>query len=293
MSSNIYKTIIKRKLQIFVEVFANDSNKIFKQKNNTLIHPGEYGKYRENICKEILEIFLNKDVKISDGFIITSKNNISTQCDIIVYNSEIMPLISNDISKMFPVEEIRAIGEIKSNLNKTNFINALKKLANNKKLNEDKIGLPKSKRYNSKTYDTLPTFLICNKLEFDYNKVDLKEIYGDIPRQFWHNAILSIEDGFISYALDFRIASNATQDILKENGYDLTEVGICSYPYYFYDIERIETRENMVYVNLKDEFHHIICFFMNVVNLVKDCNVYEQDPIVYLGLNTKPFFFDT
>lgn len=41
---------------------------------------------------------------VSDGFIITSKNSISTQCDIIIYNSNTVPLISDGIARMFPIE---------------------------------------------------------------------------------------------------------------------------------------------------------------------------------------------
>ena len=40
---------------------------------------------------------------VSDGFIITSKNSISTQCDIIIYNSNTVPLISDGIARMFPI----------------------------------------------------------------------------------------------------------------------------------------------------------------------------------------------
>lgn len=83
--------------------------------------------------KVLLRAILNKHVDISDGFVITADNEITTQCDVIVYNSEISPLIADGIAKMFPSEEVRMIGEMKSTLSKGEYIEALRKLANNKK----------------------------------------------------------------------------------------------------------------------------------------------------------------
>lgn len=287
MSSQVYKKILNRKIENFVEIFSNDSNKIFKKTDNTLIHPGEFGKYRERACKEILRIVLKKDVDISEGFIITSNNSISTQCDIIIYNADTVQLISNDIARMFPIEEVRAIGEIKSNLNKNDFKEALRKLANNKKLEDERCNTTIKKRYLSKTYDTVPTFLICNKFEFNYEKIKLEEIYEDIPRKYWHNAILSIEDGFISYVLDFRRGNENTINTLKENEFDVEKLGIWAYPYEYFRDDVIETRENVVYVDNKDKYSHIVNFFVNVASLVKDTYIYEHDPVEYLGLDIK------
>ncbi len=36
--------------------------------------------------------------KVSDGFILTPKDNVSTQCDIVVYDDTDVPLLSNGMT---------------------------------------------------------------------------------------------------------------------------------------------------------------------------------------------------
>lgn len=287
--NNIYKTILTRKLENFVNLFANDSNSIFKGSDNRLIHPGEYGKYREESCKEILRLLLKTNYSVSDGFIFTSNNNISTQCDIIIYNSSLSPLITNDIARMFPIEEVKTIIEIKSNLSKNDFKNALIKLSENKSLYKQRTGVLEHKPYNE-NFNTIGSFLICNKLNFDYSEIDLNQIYGDIPRDEWHNAILSIEDGFISYSLDFRDCSAENIDLLKRNNYNIDNVGSWSYPYYKLNEEFIENKDVIDKVDCQNPYNHIMRFFVQVVNCTTDVWSYEYDPVIYLGLNKDPFF---
>lgn len=121
-------------LKDFRSMFSRDSNSIFRDQTNKIIHSGEFGMYREACCRDILNMVLSKDVSVSEGFVITSNDEVSTQCDVIIYNSNLSPLVENDVAKIFPIEEVKGIGEIKSDLNKKDFSDALIKLANNKKL---------------------------------------------------------------------------------------------------------------------------------------------------------------
>jgi len=73
--------------------------------------------YKEKCAKELLSFTTGKDIGISDGFAITSKNNICTQCEL-MYQKDTLPLIDNGIVKFFPIEIIIGIGEVKSTLNK-------------------------------------------------------------------------------------------------------------------------------------------------------------------------------
>ena len=284
MASEIYKTMFNRKIENFVNIFSGDSSKIFKDESDRLIHPGEFGMYRERICKEILRLILQKDVEISDGFIITSNNKISTQCDIIVYNAGTMPLVTNDIAQMFPIEEVRAIGEIKSNLNKNQFKEALVKLAKNKELYEEREASVAKKKYKFKTYDTIPTFLICNKLDFKYNNIDFKDdIYGDIPRKYWHNVILSVDDAFISYYLDYSKGNIGTIALLKNAGYNFDIKKIHPYPEENTNTDIIETIDNYIYKNKDIPNDHIAKFFTAIAICIRDEWVYYHDPVSYLG----------
>lgn len=47
MANSIFMNIYLQKLREFVNIFSNDSESIFKAHGDTLIHPGEFGKYRE------------------------------------------------------------------------------------------------------------------------------------------------------------------------------------------------------------------------------------------------------
>lgn len=79
---------------------------------------------------------------------------------------------------------------------------------------------------------------------------------------------------------------------MKENGFIIKEMGIWPYPYVSFRDDIFETRENIVYINQNDKYHHIIDFFVNVSNLVDDVYTYQHDLVEYLGLNNKPFFIE-
>ena len=52
--NQIYYNIIKRKIDLFLRTFITESETIFIQ-DDALIHPGEYGMYRERCLKELLK----------------------------------------------------------------------------------------------------------------------------------------------------------------------------------------------------------------------------------------------
>lgn len=290
MPSDRFRTIFENHIKQFVGYFSEDANSLFLNERNKLIHPGEFGKYREESCKQVLKIILDKQIAISDGFIITSNNDITTQCDIVGYNSMISPIISDGIAKMFPAEEVSIIGEVKSTLSRIDYIDALRKLALNK---QKVLGGRKGNgadKYNSKTYDTIITFLLCSKLSFDYKNLDYEEIYTGIERSNWHNMVLSIEDGLFTYALDFGQASDKTQEELVNDGYILENIASVPYPLHYFREELILTRENHIYVKPEDKYHHIVDFLVNVSIASKDIRIYSYDPIEYLGFNITPFF---
>lgn len=44
MASDIFRSLIEQKIDIFASTFGDNANKLFKS-NNKLIHPLEYGMY--------------------------------------------------------------------------------------------------------------------------------------------------------------------------------------------------------------------------------------------------------
>ena len=204
MSSKIFTALLKRQIDLFVATFQHDGATLFKNEQNALIHPGEYGMYREQRFRALLQSFLTRDCAISDGFIISSiDNHVSTQCDILVHNAFSMPLTDGGLGKFYPVEDIYAIIEMKSNLNLTTLRDALRKLAETKKMEEERINPTTNKDTCFTNFDTIPTYLVCNKISIhDLHAIDFDSIYEGIDRKYWHNGILSVEDGVFSYAIN-------------------------------------------------------------------------------------------
>lgn len=227
MSNNVFYQILNEKVEQLRTAFSNTSNLIFRDLDNKLFHPGEFGSLREDICKEICQMFTPKPFEISDGFIIDDNEHVSNQCDIVVYDTQYTPKIeSSNKMRFFPIETISAVGEVKSTLSKEKFVEALKKLSALKKIREkitpsqilrpryeagSKIeykGHTLSNGYNPEKfeYQQITTFLICQKLDFNVEEIvdQFDAIYGEeCPAKFRHNLILSFEDGLMSYFESF------------------------------------------------------------------------------------------
>ncbi|WP_026043750.1 DUF6602 domain-containing protein [Treponema primitia] len=291
MASDIYRTILQRDLETFVKTFSEDAPKLFKTESGKLFHPGEYGHYREKVTKRILRAMLRPNVSISDGFVITKNNEISTQCDIIIYNSNLTPIISENYANMFPVEEVVAVGEVKSNLTRSEFIEALLKLAEIKKMQNDRINPIENKYFDWEEYSHMITFLICNRVDFDIKKIKYEDIYKNIERKYWHNTVLNIEQAEMLYALDFNQASKEYKEFLVKKNYILEELVAYSYPVHIRkNFGIVKTRQNYIFINEKDPFWHILQFFVHISKGVNFAWKYEYDFVEYLGLNTRPIF---
>ena len=286
MASKIYEQIVERHIQQFVGVFSEDSNVIFKDEKNVLIHPGEYGRYREDACKNLLRLFLDRHVEISDGFIITPNDGRTKQCDIIVYNADVAPIVADGVARMFPAEEVRMIGEIKSTLSKQEFIDALRKMADNKKVILDGRGgtTDNTAENDPETYNTIGSFLICNKLDFNFRNLRYDEIYEGIDRKYWHNAILSIEDGTMIYTLRFEDFSAELRAGLDRMGLNTNLVVSYVYPIYTQKNETIATRENYLTADTAHKYRHIKKFFSGIASCCKEVWVYTYDPVEYLDM---------
>ena len=150
--------------------------------------------------------FLPTRLAIGNGFIITSKDRISTQCDVIIYDKEHTPIIENGEQKFFPVECVAGVIEAKSRLTKSTLKDALIKLSKVKELKND-IG---NNPYVYKDYidknpfnpklkvrDQMATFLICESIDMDIER-ELPDIFSDIykgiDKSLFHNMILSIDN---------------------------------------------------------------------------------------------------
>ncbi|HKP95408.1 MAG TPA: DUF6602 domain-containing protein, partial [Fibrobacteria bacterium] len=138
MGNRVFDALLVEQFEIFKQAFVSSSRQIFfDESTQRLIHPGEFGTFRETICKDFLRHFVPRRLGFGTGFLINTFDEISTQCDIVVYDSNVTPLIqSEEKQRFFPVESVCGVGEIKSVLNKTSLKSALNKLAEVKRISE-------------------------------------------------------------------------------------------------------------------------------------------------------------
>ena len=212
---SIVESIIEQNIDELIKDFELYSKKLFyNEDQKKLIHPGEYGMYREKVVAKFLRNFLPKNYDIATGFIVNNANEISTQCDIVIYNRDLTPLISGyNNQEFYTVETVVAIGEVKSKLSKSAFKAALNKLAKNKKIKDNVIepGIHKSNNLTfnpqEQPYDSIFSFLICEKLDFDTTNLlnEMNSLYeDDVAVHCKHNLILSLKDGLYLYYFNKR-----------------------------------------------------------------------------------------
>lgn len=190
-----------------INSFDRSKEIFWNQELSRLVHPGEYGVYREELLKRFLKLYVPETYGISSGFIITSKDHISHQCDIIIYDKEKTPKIQNmENQRFFPIETVLGVGEVKSTIQSIGELNGhLSKLSKLKKLRYD-VDYPTpykrgvfSTPFNPDLIfsDNILTFLLCYKFGFSSDPMNID--YDGIDNKFWHNMVFSLKDGLLSY----------------------------------------------------------------------------------------------
>ena len=234
MANRFFKQLLTEQIELFIYSFSQTSRSLFfDEQTKQLVHPGDYGSYREAICKKFLRFIVPTRLDIGRGFIINNSDEISTECDIIVYDSKLTPLIQNpEFQRFYPIETVSAVGEVKSVLKKQQFENAINKLTNFKKIREsiyDPVVAYKSGQYSNlyiphlSSQDQIFTFLICQKLDFNLEEIPrrINQMYKpETPYRYRHNLVLSIEDKiiFLYRSVDDRSLMYPTYPIIPKPG---------------------------------------------------------------------------
>ena len=211
MSNQVFDSLFRERVDIFRIAFSVISTELFyDQKEKRLRHTGEYGMYRESVVRDFLKFLVPSSLDISTGFLTSSMEDVSTQCDVVIFDSGMTPLYQGgDRQTFFPIESVFCVGEVKSTLSKPELAKALNKLAKIKSLSERithptiiRKSLPGPFDPTNHAYDLIPSILICQKLDFKLSNIEneIDEMYEDgVCHRHKHNMILSIEDGLLSY----------------------------------------------------------------------------------------------
>lgn len=290
MGNRIFKTVLNRKIENFVLTFVEDSKSIFFD-DKKLIHPGEYGRFREKSLKDLLSYITNH--KISDGFIITPNDKVSTQLDIVIYKNNEAPLLENNYTDFFSIESVVAIGEVKSTLSKSELQKALLKLAENKKFNENKMGIPSDGLTKwIKEDDEVVSFLVCKDLTFDISTLNFDEIYKDIEGKYWHNFILVIENGLISYEFETNSFTPEDRNVFELSNGNLNSTFWHGYPNFGFNNNIYKTKSILHGIDENDKYKHINIFIRELAFNLERKRLYNTDFLHYLDLPVSKVFKD-
>jgi hypothetical protein len=125
-------------IKSFINNLSEDLVRVFSRSSKQGTHPDEIGRTKEIQLTKQLEALLPNGVGVGRGKVIDCFGKTSKQCDIILYEKNIIPTLVSDGNTDFtyyPCEGVIAVGEIKSTLNIEELKTSLKKLSIIKELN--------------------------------------------------------------------------------------------------------------------------------------------------------------
>jgi hypothetical protein len=211
MANKIFQGLAREKIAVFTRAFAESKELFWDESGSKLIHPGEFGEYREAIVRDFLRIFIPSRYSFGSGFIINTNGMISNQCDLVIYDQQSTPLMQSLNHQIFyPIETVVAVGEIKSSIeSRGKFADTITKISKIKEIREGINGALFIRPEREGDYDPIHfpsdqvfTFIICNKLGFEINIHDghCVNLYSEnMNPRHKPNIIFSIMDGILIY----------------------------------------------------------------------------------------------
>lgn len=166
------------------------------------------GDFREGALKTFLNgSRMPEKYKIGSGEICDSHQQVSKQCDLIVYDrDEGVPLYAGDEVQIFPIEVVYGVVEVKSGLSKVELLKGLENIKSVKKLlaESSKVTTVRSGRHKSYEgpFGVVFAYSLSNN-SLDSLQENLREWQGQNPPSFWPNMIVVLGEGVI-----FNIGSN-------------------------------------------------------------------------------------
>lgn len=107
----------------------------FEEITAQISHAGGRGVSREEQVREFLRTKLPQRFSVGSGEVMATTGDRSRQQDVVIYDSFYCPLLYSSVtSQIFPSESVYAVLEVKSNLDKTELEDCVKKVESVKKL---------------------------------------------------------------------------------------------------------------------------------------------------------------
>ena len=219
----------------YVKTFGEELVYAFEKAGKTT-NPHAVGEGREKSAIQRMKDILPDGVGIGSGFIIDSNGNVSSQCDIILYEKNLCLKFNSydEKNSYYNCESVIAVGEVKSDLTKDELKDTIKKF--------NKIKNLKRKIYNENVFrsylspngvygtieqrinqfenstDQIFTFLICKSFKMTTQNI-IDTIKTETNNKYEYiNCLMSLENIFISY-LYSNISITATFGALEANNF--------------------------------------------------------------------------
>ncbi len=128
----------KRKFELYQQSISDEFKAIQDRVRNIIgsSHWGEEGRYKEIIFMNIIRRFLPKHLSVGSGFVISPNDELSTQIDIIIYDSRFPLIFSESDFVICSYQNVVGIIEIKTKI----YLNQLEEIIEKAHRNGELIG---------------------------------------------------------------------------------------------------------------------------------------------------------
>jgi hypothetical protein len=167
-------------------------------------HAGDRGEEAENILKKFLSERLPKRFGVESGIVIGQDGAISRQCDVIIYDALNSPVYRSGTKlQILPRDNVAAVIEVKSKLNKDELTDAAVKIASVKSIKPSPIGavdqpVTFSNLINSGTLGCVFAFDSYTTLQTLAE--NLREINSGNDSDQWIDLVIVLDKGLVGYA---------------------------------------------------------------------------------------------
>jgi len=195
--------LIDAQIEAFSAQFSETGRDLFVEPNTgKLIHPGEFGAYREGLIRNLLSLVIPDVFGVCSGFVVAPSGQISRQCDVIIYDRTKTPsFCSLQNQRFLPIETVAAVIEVKSVLRNDVLRDAATHLVQLKTMREELLQRLHSER-GRLLIDQIGTFVLCDSFESSCEKS--MECYDhfrkDADPHLCPNMIVSIKEGGFCYS---------------------------------------------------------------------------------------------
>lgn len=209
-----------------------DTKKVFRMISDKLMkdfvlsaevnHNGNKGSYRESALKDFLvKGRLPERYGIGSGEIVGPIQNVSKQSDLIIYDKiNGFSLIYSEQIQVYPIECVVGIIEVKSSLNKAEFIKALDNIKSVKSLVPKEMITKEIGGGMKMSYKRPSPFSAVFAYQLDGNSLEsleknLRDWEKDVPKELWPNVIAILNEGMIFHYTEGLREVYSNEDLLK------------------------------------------------------------------------------